>query len=449
MEDLIPIKYIEKDNNKKNCGITGEGYAALTSNEPLPLADVDFRLLSAYLIGRIPAENILNVDELQLYKSESQVTLIAGPLKAAKLVVVVKATRLCNLRCTYCHSWAEGPNQSVTFATMLRAVKRIMAIPNIRRFEFVWHGGEVTLLKPAFFKKLIWLVEKFRRADQHISHSMQSNAVNISDEWLAFIKGIGMNVGISLDGMPRINDARRVDYLGRGTAERVAHTLARLRQNDIHYGALIVVDREVYQSNIKEMFDYFLRIDLRNIEFLNIVPDNRVPAGGVIGSDYISYAHFISFLSMVFVIWWHDYRSLIRIVQFTDFIKKLQNDTTHLSACYWAGNCSQEVITLEPNGDVSPCDKYVGDTGSIYGSLLDNDLADLLASSCHNRVALEEERQAVDNMRACPWFTICQGGCPHDRVINSRHVPGYSADCCGTGKLLATIKGCLQSEGLM
>ena len=26
-------------------------------------------------------------------------------------VLVMKATRLCNLRCTYCHAWKEGPNQ--------------------------------------------------------------------------------------------------------------------------------------------------------------------------------------------------------------------------------------------------------------------------------------------------------------------------------------------------
>lgn len=106
----------------------------------------------------------------------------------------------------------------------------------------------------------------------------------------------------------------------------------------------------------------------------------------------------------------------------------------------------QEVITIEPNGDVSPCDKYVGDTGSLYGSLMKNDLADLLANSTHNQIARREEQEAFNNMHQCRWFYLCQGGCPHDRVINRRHAVGYQDDCCGTGKLLAVITACLDKE---
>lgn len=46
-------------------------------------------------------------------------------------------------------------------------------------------------------------------------------------------------------------------------------------------------------------------------------------------------------------------------------------------------------------------------------------------------------------MQHCEWFSICHGGCPHDRVINRRHTKGYNDECCGTGKLLATIKAYL------
>nr|WP_310437568.1 SPASM domain-containing protein [Yersinia canariae] len=64
-------------------------------------------------------------------------------------------------------------------------------------------------------------------------------------------------------------------------------------------------------------------------------------------------------------------------------------------------NISWEIITLEPNGNISPCDKYVGDKDSIYGSLLDTDLADLLAHSSHNQQAIKEEKAATEKMRHC------------------------------------------------
>lgn len=434
MNGLIPVTQI-----------AGNAPGDIGPQDLRQLADQDYRQISAYLIGRIPADKLFTPEELQLYHASLRQDVTAGPVGAGKLIVVLKATRHCNLRCTYCHSWAEGPSQVLTFHTLVHAVRQILAIPNVSRFEFVWHGGEVTLLKPDFFKKLIWLQQKFKRPDQHITNSMQSNAVNISDEWLGFIKGIGMSVGISLDGIPRVHDLRRVDYRGRGTAERVARGIKRLRRHDIPYGALIVVDRAVCETDLREMFDYFLQIELRDIEFLNIVPDNRIPAGGDVGEGYISYAEFIAFLTNAFVLWWRSYRDTLQIQVFNDFIRALRNPAMRPSACYWSGNCSQEVITLEPNGFVSPCDKYVGDIGSLYGPLQEKDLAALLKGSAHNRAALDEEREAMGKMRDCPWFPICHGGCPHDRIVNRRYVPGYDDSCCGTGRLLAVIKDCLDS----
>lgn len=434
MENKIPVKNID-------C-VTINGIDRYNLEK---LDACEYKSLSAYLIGKIPAEQLLDTNELEIFNKSLKRNVSAKAIKAKKLVIVLKATRLCNLRCTYCHSWAEGPNQTVSFHTLAHTVRQILAIPNVNRFEFVWHGGEITLLKPDFFKKLIWLQQKFKRPEQYITNTMQSNIVNLSKEWLTFIKGIGMNVGISLDGIPAVNDKRRVDYRGKGTSERIASGIKKLQHYNILYGALIVVDREVYQTDMKEMLNYFISIELTGIEFLNIVPDNRLTTGEYVGNDFISYAEFIKFLSDLFIIWIKDYRDKIHITIFEDFIKVLEHPDKKLSACYWSGNCSQEIITLEPNGDVSPCDKYVGDVGSIYGSLLDTDLADLLASSSHNQQAISEEKEATEKMRHCEWFSICHGGCPHDRVINRRHTEGYNDICCGTGKLLATIQNYLVS----
>lgn len=258
-----------------------------------------------------------------------------------------------------------------------------------------------------------------------------------------------MHVGISLDGIPAIHNLRRVDYRGRGTAQHVASGIKKLRQYGIPFGALIVVDYTVSKTDLREMFDYFYETGLNDIEFLNIVPDNRIPARGKVDESYITYADFISFLTQAFIIWWKEYRTILNIPQFSDFIRGIQNPGTKLVACYWSENCSQEVITIEPNGDLSPCDKYVGDAGSHYGSLMKNDLAELLAYSAHNQTAKREEQEAFSKMRQCRWFSLCQGGCPHDRVINRRHAANYDDSCCGTGKLLAVIEECLNQKNNM
>jgi uncharacterized protein len=412
----------------------------ISSIEQLEVTDFQYNRLASQMIGEIKGSDILDDEELELFNFQMNKSFDAKPLRANKLVVVLKATRLCNLRCTYCHSWAEGPNQTIKFEILVTIVKRILSIPNVSRVEFVWHGGEVTLLRTEFFKKLIWLQEQFKRKDHVITNTMQSNAVNISQEWFTFLKGMGMSVGISFDGVPEIHDSRRLDVRGRPTSHKVANGIKQLKLYGIPYGALIVVDRDLYNIEPEKLLSYLTSIELNDIEFLNIVPDNRAKPGDDIGTAYISYQEYIKFLSDVYTVWYTSYQQKIQIRMFDNFIDVLSGKEKKLSACYWSGNCSQEIVTIEPNGDVSPCDKYVGEVGSIYGSFMESDLATLLENSRHNKDSIKEEVESHNRMGECEWFSFCNGGCPHDRVINSRHVEGYNDKCCGTGKLLKVIK---------
>lgn len=411
------------------------------------MTDYQYNRLVSQMIGEIKGADILDDDELEFFTYQKDKFLDVKPLRANKLVVVLKATRLCNLRCTYCHSWAEGPNQTIKFENLVIIVQRILSIPNVSRLEFVWHGGEVTLLRTGLFKKLIWLQEQFKRRDHVITNTMQSNAVNISQEWLTLLKGIGMSVGISFDGIPEIHDRRRLDVRGRPTSLKVVHGIKQLKQHGIPYGALIVVDRDLCNIAPDQLLSYLESIELNDIEFLNIVPDNRAKPGEDIGPAYISYQEYIQFLSDIYTVWYASYQQKIQIRMFDNFIKVLSGKEKQLSACYWAGNCSQEIVTIEPNGDVSPCDKYVGEVGSIYGSLIESDLATLLENSRHNKAAIKEEVESHNRMSECEWFSVCNGGCPHDRIINSRHVENYNDKCCGTGKLLEVIKKSLGIKG--
>lgn len=430
MKGSIPVKDITQAS-------LDPSFAKLASNH--------YRSLAAYMIGRLPAEQLLTQAEKRLYLHECQTALSAQPLGCEKLVVVLKATRRCNLRCTYCHSWAEGPDQTMSFAVLTRSLRRILMLPDIHHFEFVWHGGEVTLLRPDFFKKLIWLQEQFRKPGYVITNSMQSNAVSLSPAWLQFLQAVGMSVGISLDGVPAISDTRRLDKRGRGTSARVADTVRKLREHGIPYGALIVVDRQQYQGDMRAMLDYFRQIALTNIEFLNIVPDNRVDSDGCPGEMYITYREFIAYLCKLFSLWWREYREVIGIPMFEDFIRVLGTPSARLAACYWSGNCAHEVITLEPNGTVTPCDKYVGMANNNYGSLVEHDLATLLVGAAHYRQAAREAQQARLAMQQCRWFRLCRGGCPHDRLVNRCHAPDHDENCCGTGALFDTISECLSA----
>lgn len=79
-----------------------------------------------------------------------------------------------------------------------------------------------------------------------------------------------MKIGISLDRILAINDKRCMDFRGWGTSDRVAQSIKKLQRYNILYGAIIVVDRDVYCTDIREVLNYFCAIELTDIEFLNI-----------------------------------------------------------------------------------------------------------------------------------------------------------------------------------
>ncbi len=71
------------------------------------------------------------------------------------VALIVKATRLCNLRCTYCNDWREGHNQIMTFPVVATMIGKVLQDPLHDSVEFIWHGGEPTLLGRGFFEKVI------------------------------------------------------------------------------------------------------------------------------------------------------------------------------------------------------------------------------------------------------------------------------------------------------
>ena len=69
------------------------------------------------------------------------------------LALIVKATRLCNLRCSYCHDWRAGKNQTMGFSVMAKTIASALSDPENDAVEFIWHGGEPTVLPFSFYEK--------------------------------------------------------------------------------------------------------------------------------------------------------------------------------------------------------------------------------------------------------------------------------------------------------
>ena len=90
---------------------------------------------------------------------------------------------------------------------------------------------------------------------------------------------------------------------------------------------------------------------------------------------------------------------------------------------------------VDADGSVSHCDKYLGAPDYVYGNLWQADLAHLLSGASAAAIAAQASG-GHDEMAACPWFHLCQGGCPHERYVDPDPA---SRSCCGQGPLFKAL----------
>jgi len=407
-----------------------------------PREEAALRLLLQRASGA-PPESVLPPDELEVYE-RLKGSPDPEPGGQAVLTVIMKATRLCNLRCAYCHSWRSGPNQTMTFPVLAHAIHGALSDPSVSNVDFVWHGGEATVLPVAFYRKALWLQERFRRPRQSVLNTVQTNGTRLSDDWLVFLRDHDIGVGVSLDGPPEIHDRRRLDVGGTPTSHRVREGIERLQAAGItRWGVLMVVDEAVCSLGPRRILEYLVEIGVERVALLNVLPENT-PAEEPPRGDYLRFPRYVEFLRELFHMWWDEYRDRIVVRELGDLAGQLAGADPQI--CVFAGECFGVYLTVEPTGEVAACDKYIDDGDYRFGHVLDSGLAGVQLSE-RLAVVRRQNRDAVERMRGCRWFGICHGGCPHDRYTGERRLPGYDGRCCGLAPLLADMEAALERDG--
>jgi len=409
----------------------------LSPGERDALASILGRLDSdrAFLeLAALSPEIVLKPEEAGIYQR-----LLACPLPkpyslSRVVALIMKGTRLCNLRCTYCRSWAEGPNENMPFEVLARAIQSSCTAPGVDHVEFIWHGGETTLRPISFYRGALWLQQRFRRPGLAISNQMQTNGTNLSSDWLQFLKSYQFTVGISLDGPPEINDQRRFDVKGRPTSQRVRQGIESLKNHGIEFDVKMVVDDAVIALGARRLLDYLLEIGVARVALLNVVPEGD-PERKLPG-DYLEFPRFVEFLRELFHLWWPVHSSQISFRELSDLWLRLKGERG--SFCVFDSNCMGSVFTVEPNGKVAACDRYQGDPSYTFGNILNMDFSDLRDSVNLDRAHVETAAE-MDVAGSCRWSKICHGGCPHDRYVRIHRGVSKDENCCGWAPLISDM----------
>jgi uncharacterized protein len=186
-----------------------------------------------------------------------------------------------------------------------------------------------------------------------------------------------------------------------------------------------------------------LELGIENVGLLNVIPSNE--NSKLDPETFLEWKDFVQFLLDVYRVWWPEYRHRLWIRELGELISKVHGGPSE--TCYFHGDCMGGFLTIEPSGEVSACDKYLGDPGYSFLNLKEMRLSSLSRSEVLT-TARAASLEWMRDVQHCPWFTVCQGACPHDRYLRQQWKGAGPELCCGLAPLLEEMKGTTSINGI-
>jgi len=366
----------------------------------------------------------------------------------------------CNLDCAYCFYlekevlFGAGADFRMPDAILSAYIAGYCAAQPTPAVEFVWQGGEPTLLGLDFFRRVIELQVPFAR-QKTITNVLQTNGTLLSDEWCAFLREHDFMVGISLDGPQEIHDRYRRDRQGNGTFAAVLRGVKLLQKHGVVYNIMAGVARETARRPL-EVYRFFREEGVEFIQFTPIVermPDaasreqglrlalpatpTRVEENREVTSWTVIPEEYGEFLIAIYEEWVRRDVGTVFVMNFEWALNAWLGNPSPV--CIHSVQCGRSV-TLEHNGDLFACDHYVYPCYRL-GNILTDDLAAMVEKSRGSGFGLAKETALPRICRECPVLAACRGGCPKQRFLESCHgEPGVHYLCAGYRRFFLHIR---------
>lgn len=405
-------------------------------------------------------------------------------------LLIKPASSLCDLRCRYCfyHDLAQHQSNApkiMTEATMERLLQlvssyfdqpQIAAAPvaapaaaapaaavesaatklqtarqtaqQVARpltLQILFQGGEPTLAGFDYFKKFLELEQQLLGSRNIItSHSIQTNACNLSSELIELLIQHDFLFGVSLDGPEHIHDAMRVHRSGQGSFHEVMVGIDRLRQHHANFNILTVLT-DLNALNIDEVYRFFREQHFYQQQYIACLdpltdddimavpydkPQPAIPARSLRPSrrnaaandachqtsGFLSEKAYEHFLMRSCDLWYSDllkgeYFSLRHIENYLALILGMQ-----VNMCAMSGHCETNFV-IESNGIVYPCDFYAADQYEV-GNIMDDDFTFADQAMLNNPAVAKMMRRSLllpEKCRKCQYYELCHNGCARER----------------------------------
>ena len=334
-------------------------------------------------------------------------------------LLILRVTNDCNLRCRYCYACGGDNRGSMSFDMARRAID--YAAARSKSFKVQFTGGE-PLLKFPLIKKIIAYLNN---CSSSVLYQLQTNGTLITPEIAREFKTLRIAVGISLDGMPEVNDLLRPFASGRGSTIATLQGLQNLDAAGVKVGLTAVltadnidglprlVELASYQGNVYGIALDLLRPVGRCVDNKILPPDPETMARQV----RVSLCHAEELAGLG--------GSLVRFRELERLKYQLRRGVSRQHYCY--ATTGQSMVVM-PQGEVYPCSSLVGIPDFYLGNITNRDFS--LSSALTRLPFLHRTVNELAGCRDCPDNWLCGRGClARTYAYTGRIDSAYLGDC--------------------
>lgn len=357
--------------------------------------------------------------------------------------IVVKVTRDCNLRCKYCYVADKDKyrGEVMSFDVFKKLVDRICLDKNKsddpkRRFSFVFHGGEPTIIGYDALNKFCHYAQTtFSNNNLNFELSMQTNSTLVDEKLMSLFYRYDINVGGSFDGGSGTSNKARTSKSTKSFEELFKF----YKKSNVNFGLLSVVS----PSNIE-----YSKQNISKLKKLGIFSGKWNYAEDVLhNGEYEVTAD--EFFEKSFIPLFKELKHKKKAYKESNvtsilehFFRNLfsKNNEKELHNNY-SGNCyikfcgaGSRVLEVSPDGTINYCGRYAKDDDISKCNDLEN--TDFLAATTRKKyyehILIKHNLLIKNGCDVCEASEFCDYGCmafsyvkTGDFNINSEFVCKY------------------------
>lgn len=317
-------------------------------------------------------------------------------------VVVVNITTTCNLRCKYCFAGC-GPTEGefMTENVMQRLIIDMFNMPTpLVTFEL--QGGEpLCFLKG--IKKFIEISESLKdKFEKRVQYRTVTNCTLVSDEFIELAKKYDIKVGISIDGPKDMTNAVRIRQDGSGAFDDIMAGIKKMRDNGVDVDGAVCTIGQHNCHNPEEIVDFFNEYGIsfkpRPANILGREIENHTTTKpGEWEETYKKMYHRSKLLG-------------IENFSIHIFEENVYSPIRDYICLRYPCGAAREVISVNPNGDVFPCDGFKSEKDFVIGNIVKEDLKTMLSKdwvcTMKNRTAKD-----IEKCSKCLFRAMCCSCC--------------------------------------